>query len=656
MRQRFFYILILTISLISTQTLLGQVRLPRLVGDGMVLQRETPVNIWGWANPGEKVKLSFNSQTFEPITAADGKWKVVLPAQKAGGPFGMEISASNTIKLKNILFGDVWLCSGQSNMELPMSRVAVLYGKEIENCTNPNIRLFQVPVRWNYNNPQDDISGGKWEESNPQNILKYTAVGYFFARDLYEKYKVPVGIIQCAAGGSSAESWISEESLKAFPEQYQIAKQLSDTTYLRNLLASERESQSKWFWELGKNDLGRKNVPWFNPSLDDSSWPDFQLPSSFAEVGMDFKNGVVWFRKQIDLPANCSGKSALLELGRIVDSDSVFVNGTFVGNVTYQYPPRRYNIAPGILKAGKNNITVKVISQSGIGAFIKDKPYQLDIDGQTFDLKGTWKYNIGAKCDPCPSSTFFPGKPLGLYNAMLYPTVNYTLKGMVWYQGESNTSRANEYKSAMATLIGEWRKLWGQGELPFLFVQLPDFLEPKNEPSDGDWATIRDQQLKLLSVPNTAMAVTIGLGEWNDIHPLRKKEVGQRLALAAEKLAYGDQKVVALGPIYQSMKIVGNKIELTFTNCGSGLATNDGKQLKHFAIAGADKKLVWGKAEIKGNKIIVWSDAVAKPKIVRYAWADNPAGANLCNKEGLQASPFTTEEDTFRIWGKQANP
>ncbi|WP_318347271.1 sialate O-acetylesterase [Aquipluma nitroreducens] len=656
MRRRFFYILILAISLISTQTLLGQVRLPGLVGDGMVLQRETPVNIWGWAKPGEKVKLSFNSQTFETITAVDGKWKIVLPKQKAGGPFEIEITASNSIKLKDILFGDVWLCSGQSNMELPMSRVAVLYGKEIENCTNPNIRLFQVPVRWNYNNPQDDISGGKWEESNPQNILKYTAVGYFFARDLYEKYKVPVGIIQCAAGGSSAESWISEESLKAFPEQYQIAKQLSDTTYLRNLLASERESQSNWFRELGKNDLGRKSTPWFNPSLDDSSCPDFQLPSSFAEAGMDFNSGAVWFRKQIDLPDNCSGKSALLELGRIVDSDSVFVNGTFVGNVTYQYPPRRYNIAPGILKAGKNNITVKVISQSGIGAFIKDKPYQLDVDRQTFDLKGTWKYKVGAKCDPCPASTFFPGKPLGLYNAMLSPTVNYTLKGMVWYQGESNTGRANEYKSVMSTLIGEWRKLWGQGELPFLFVQLPDFLESKNEPSEGDWATMRDQQLKLLSVPNTAMAVTIGLGEWNDIHPLRKKEVGQRLALAAEKLAYGDQKVVASGPIYQSMKIVGNKIELTFTNCGSGLATNDGKQLKHFAIAGADKKLVWGKAEIKGNKIIVWSDAIVKPKIVRYAWADNPAGANLCNKEGLPASPFTTEEDTFRIWGKQANP
>jgi len=635
--------LIISILLLHSYTVYGQVRLPKLVSDGMVLQREKPVNVWGWANPGEKVKLRINSHTFKTITSDDGKWKIVLPGQKAGGPFEMEIMASNTIKLKNILFGDVWLCSGQSNMELPMSRVAVLYRKEIESSANPNIRFFQVPVRWDYNNLHEDISGGKWEEANPQSILKYTAVGYFLAHDLYEKYQVPVGIIQCAAGGSCAESWISEVSLKAIPEQHQIAKQLSDTTYMLNLLASEKASQAKWFGELRKNDLGRKGVPWFNPSFDDSSWPTFQLPSSFVEAEMDFRNGAVWFRKQIDLPENCSGRTAILELGRIVDSDSVFVNGTLVGNVSYQYPPRRYNVPSGILKVGKNNITIKVISQSGIGAFIKDKPYQLLVDGQTFDLKGLWKYNIGAKCDPCPASTFFPGKPLGLYNAMLYPMVNYTLKGMVWYQGESNTGRADEYKSVLSILIAEWRKLWGQGELPFLFVQLPDFLEPKNEPSDGDWATMRDQQLKTLSVPNTAMVVTIGLGEWNDIHPLRKKEVGQRLALAAEKLAYGDNEVVASGPTYQSMKIVRNKIELSFANCDSGLGTSDGKLLKHFAIAGTDKKFVWGKAEIKGNKIIIWNDTIAHPEVVRYAWADNPAGANLCNKEGLPASPFTTE-------------
>lgn len=636
--------LLFTFLLLISISAFGQVKLPRLIQDGMILQRDVPAKIWGWASAGEKVSLQFNNLNYNTTTSSDGKWLITLPAQKAGGPYEMEIAGSNRIRLKNILFGDVWLCSGQSNMETPMSRVAVIYGNEIKTCTNSKIRLFQVPVRWNFNTPQQDIQGGKWEEANPQSILKYTAVGYFFARDLYEKYAVPVGIIQCAAGGSSAEGWISEESLKAFPEQYNIARKLSDTTYLKNLCSSEQTAQSKWFSRLAKGDLGRKSTPWLVPKVEDSAWPTFTLPSSFAGSGIDFENGVVWFRKEITLPASCSGKQALLELGRIVDSDSVFVNGRFTGTTSYQYPPRRYNIAPGILKAGKNNITVRVVSQTGEGAFIKEKPYQLDVDGQIYDLKGTWKYNIGVRCDPSPFLTFFPGEPLGLYNAMLSPIVSYALKGMVWYQGESNAGRANQYKAVMSTLIGEWRKLWGQGNLPFLFVQLPDFMEPKKEPSEGGWATLRYQQLQTLSVPNTAMAVTIGLGEKNDIHPIRKKEVGYRLALAAQKLAYGDEKVVSSGPVYQSMKVEGKTVELTFTSCGGGLITNDGKPLKQFAIAGADKKYAWAQARIKGEKVIVWNDTIPNPVAVRYGWADNPEGANLSNSEGLPASPFGTNE------------
>jgi sialate O-acetylesterase len=608
-----------------------EVRLPKLVSDGMILQRETPVKIWGWASVGEKVTLHFNNQSFETVASAIGNWEIILPPQKAGGPFEMQFIADNQITLKNILFGDVWLCSGQSNMELPMRRVATLYQNEIDSSENPFIREFIVPVKWYYIAPQQEILGGKWEEANPQNVLQFSAVGYFFARDLYAKYKVPIGLILCAAGGSCAEGWMSKETLKSFPEQYKIAKQLSDTTYLQKLITTEKEAQWKWFDELGKSDLGRKETPWLTPELDDSNWATFRLPSSFTEVGMDFTNGAVWFRKVIELPENCAGKQALLELGRIVDSDSLFVNGQFVGTTSYQYPPRRYTIAPGIIKSGKNNITVRMVSQSGIGAFIKDKPYQMTVEGKTFDLKGDWKYNIGTKCGPSPSSTYFPGQPLGLYNAMLHPVINYTIKGVVWYQGETNSNWPNNYTKVLSSLIEEWRNLWNLKELPFLCVQLPNYMETKKEPEESNWAILRDQQLKILSIPNTSLIVTIGLGEWNDLHPLRKKEVGQRLALAAEKLAYGEKKVVASGPIYQSMKVKEDKIELTFTNFGSGLITNDGKELKHFAIAGADKKFVWAKAEIKGNKISVWSDILVHPEIVRYAWADNPAGANLYN-------------------------
>lgn len=621
----------------------AEIRLPKVITDGMVLQRETPLNIWGWADAGETVTISLKNQNYETTATTDGRWEILLPAQKAGGPYKMIISGSNEITLNNILFGDVWFCSGQSNMVIPLSRVSPLYAKEIESSANSNIRMFQVPFSWNYNFPQEDIMSGKWEEVNPQNILRHSAIGYFFARDLNAKYNIPIGIIECAVGGTPIEAWMSIETLKKFPEQYKEAKRLSHADYLQFLLESEQEARDRWFIELANNDLGRKEIPWSDPSLDDSAWPAFELPASFQKAKIGIHSGIVWFRKEITLPKDCNGKSALLEMGRIVDSDSIFINGKFVGNITYQYPPRRYNVAPGILKPGKNSIIVKVIGQSFDGGFISDKPYQLTVDGTVYDLKGTWKYQIGAKCGPCPPSTYLPGKPLGMFNAMLAPMTNYTIKGFLWYQGESNTDRAHEYNFALKTLIKEWRDLWELGNLPFLFVQLPEFMEAKNEPLESNWATLREQQLKTLSVTNTAMVVTLGLGEWNDIHPLRKKEVSERLALAAEKLAYR-KNVVASGPLFKSMKVKGNKIEISFTGCGSGLTTSDGKELKYFAVAGIDEEYAWAKAKIKGNRVIVWNDSIKIPIQVRYAWADNPAGANLCNKEGLPASSFQTSE------------
>ncbi|MGE0018381.1 MAG: sialate O-acetylesterase [Draconibacterium sp.] len=626
--------------LIVVYSSFADVRLPKLVSDGMILQRETPVKIWGWADAGEKVNVKFNNQTIETITSTEGKWSVMLAPQKAGGPFEMTISGKNQIHLENILFGDVWFCSGQSNMETTLSRVSPLYEKEIETSANPEIRLFQVPVRWNFTQAQNDIQGGKWEEANPQNILKYTAVGYFFARGLYEKYKIPLGIIQCAAGGSAAESWISEETLRAFPEQHKIAEQLADSAYLSNLLTSERIAGKQWTEELNKNDKSSKL--WASPEFDDSEWSVFQLPGNFKET-IGFESGVIWFRNEIELPENCAGKPAYLEMGRIVDSDSVFVNGIFVGSVSYQYPPRRYNIESGILKPGKNLIAVRIVSQSANGGFIKDKPYQLTIASQKYDLKGSWKYSIAAKAGPAPVSTFLPSKPLGLFNAMLIPANNYTIKGVVWYQGETNAERPAGYAEVLKALIAEWRSLWNNSELPFLCVQLPEFMEAKAEPSESDWAVLRNEQLKILTVPNTSLIVTLGLGEWNDIHPMRKKEVSERLLLAAMKNVYGEKNRVASGPIYKSMKVKGNKIEISFTECGSGLKTADGKEPKYFAIAGTDQKFVWAKAEIRKNKVIVWSEKVQNPVVVRYAWADNPEGANLCNKEGLPASPFTTK-------------
>jgi sialate O-acetylesterase len=315
----------------------------------------------------------------------------------------------------------------------------------------------------------------------------------------------------------------------------------------------------------------------------------------------------------------------------------------FVGTTSYQYPPRWYSLPPNVLKAGPNTVVVRVISNIGKGGFVLDKPYQIVCEGGTIDLKGPWLYRLGARMEPLASQTFIRWKPLGLFNAMLAPLLNYAIKGVIWYQGESNAERPIEYRDLFPAVIRDWRAKWNQGDFPFLFVQLPNFMEAKDQPSESNWALLREAQLRTLSLPRTGMAVAIDIGEWNDIHPLNKKDVGKRLALAAQKVAYADDKVVYSGPIYQSMKVDGDKIIIAFTNTGSGLVAR-GEELKTFAIAGSDKRFVWAKAKIENNRVVVWSEMVSNPVAVRYAWADNPEGANLYNAEGLPASPFRTDE------------
>ena len=369
-----------------------------------------------------------------------------------------------------------------------------------------------------------------------------------------------------------------------------------------------------------------------------------RIPGYWANESLGLVNGVVWFRKEITIPASMAGKQAQLDLGRIVDADSTFINGIFVGTTSYQYPPRRYTISPTVLKEGKNVIVVRVINERGRGGFVEDKPYELIVGSERIDLRGDWQYQLGAKMEPLQGETFIRWKPLGLFNAMISPLLNYQIKGVIWYQGEANVYRPMEYQQLFPALITDWRKHWNQDEFPFLFVQLPNFMPAKPEPSESNWALLRESQLKTLSLPNTAMAVAIDIGEWNDIHPLKKKEVGKRLALAAQKVAYADDQVVFSGPIYESMKIDGNKIILSFTNIGSGLMAKGSGAPKGFAICGADRKFIWAQAKIERDKIVVWNDTISQPVAVRYAWADNPESANLFNAEGLPASPFRTDE------------
>lgn len=639
-------ILISTLLLVLFIALAGysQVRLPKLISDGMVLQRETPLKIGGWASVGEKVTLTFKGQSVSTVTNPEGKWEITLPAQKAGGPFEMEFIASNRILLKDILLGDVWLCSGQSNMEYPMNRLTDKYAQAIEKSENSLIRQFKVPQVFDFKVPHDDYPSGSWVAVNPQTILDFSAVAYFFARDLQEKYNVPIGILNASVGGSPAEAWMSVEALKKFPHYLAEAEKMKDQSYIDQIQTNERKAIGDWYATLNQTDKGLTSDPtWKSPSFDASSWPTMPIPSYWADHGLGEVNGVVWFRKEIQVPASMTGKPVRLLLGRIVDADSVFINGKFVASTSYQYPQRNYLVPAGVLQTGKNTMVVRVINNSGRGGFVKDKPYQLFTESDTILLSGNWQVQLGCTMPPAPGQTAINWKPTGLYNGMLAPANKYTLKGAAWYQGESNAERYEEYTQLLTALITDWRLKRNQGAFPFIIAQLPGFMEAKDQPSESSWASFRNAQLKTLSVENTALTVNIDLGEWNDIHPQNKEEVGRRISMASQKVAYGEKKVVYSGPIYQSMKKGRNQIVLSFSNTGSGLVVKGGGELREFAIAGADGKYVWAKAKIKGNKVVVWNETVTKPSAVRYAWADNPKGANLFNKEGLPASPFIAE-------------
>ncbi|MEN9959994.1 MAG: hypothetical protein RL045_244, partial [Bacteroidota bacterium] len=384
---------------------------------------------------------------------------------------------------------------------------------------------------------------------------------------------------------------------------------------------------------------------WANPAYRPKGWKRYAIPGFWEDQGLRDLNGVVWFRREIDIPSSLAGLPAKLFMGRIVDADQVFVNGEQVGNVTYQYPPRRYTVKKDLLKAGKNLVVIRVTNTAGKGGFVPDKRYEMIVGDRSIDLQGDWEYKVGEVFPPVvekPAPSNFT--PTALYNAMIAPFLDYSLKGIVWYQGETNVWKPEVYQQLLPALAKDWRTQFKQPELPFLCVQLPGFQDRTMLPAESNMAVLREGQLKSLSIPRSAMTVTLDLGEWNDIHPLTKKPIGERLALAARKIAYGEN-LVSSGPIYESNAIEGNRIRLRFRETGSGLAINktDEDELTYFAIAGKDKKFVWGKAIIERNTVVVWSDEITEPMYVRYGWADNPEGANLMNVEGLPASPFRTD-------------
>lgn len=508
----------------------AKVKLPALISDGMVLQREQPVKIWGTADAGESVSVTFMKKKYAATADNNGHWSVTLPSMKAGGPYLMRI---NDIKLNDILIGDVWLCSGQSNMELPVSRVTDMFATEINEYSNERIRQIIIPKVYNFHAPQETLSATSWKPMTQENVMNFSALAYFFAKEMYEKTKVPVGIINSSWGGTPIEAWISEEGLKEFPIYINDKRLYEDDAYCAHIKKLEGESFYRWNLSLYRSDAGlHEKTPWYASNYDDSNWQTVNMFSrTWGNDGLNPIAGSHWLRQNVEIPQTWNNKEVTLRLGCIIDADSVYVNGTFAGTTGYQYPPRIYRIPAGILKPGVNNITVRIISNGGQPEFVQEKPYKLICDDESINLKEEWKYRLGTPMPSAPNMMFFCYKPVCLYNTMIAPLQHYTLRGTVWYQGESNVSRRNEYATLLTAMMTDWRRTFSQPELPFYIVELADYLSKEDISGRKAWAEMRLEQAKAAqTTPNAFLIRNNDLGEWNDIHPLDKKTLGRRVA------------------------------------------------------------------------------------------------------------------------------
>jgi sialate O-acetylesterase len=629
--------IIIAIVFVCTSVFAGAaVRLPRILGDNMVLQRQKEVRVWGWANPGEKVKLSFNGQHVETVTGRSGTWSVTFKPMEHGGPFTMDITGkSNSIQLKNILIGDVWVGSGQSNMEWIMENTDDAE-REIAVADFPMIRLFTVQKDMSAR-PKADLKGGEWQECNSTNVRHFSAVAYYFGKKLHRELDVPIGLINSSWGGTKVEPWISWEVMGREEEFRSLKLEALEKTIVQN------ERNQLRFAEAMKHDRGLAEK-WFSNESKVTGWKPIKLPQEWSRTEIGNTDGIVWFRKEITLSSG-DVADATLSLGPIDDIDYTYVNGTQVGSEGVYNKERVYPVGKALLKEGRNIIVVKVIdNQGGGGLYGTPEQLFLEVNGKRIPLDGAWEWKSSVLTSDFGITDVGPNAyPSQLYNAMIAPIVAYPIRGIIWYQGESNAGASYRYQTLFKALINDWRSKWGY-EFPFFWAQLANFMKAPDQPGESGWAELREAQRMALALPKTGQAVILDIGEANDIHPRNKKDVGERLALNALAVEYGNN-IVYSGPLYQSMEVKDNRAILTFTHTGSGLWSKGNRYgyLNSFAIAGEDRKFYWAKAFIEGDKVVVYHEKVARPVAVRYAWSDNPDDANLYNKEGLPASSFKTD-------------
>ncbi|MFI5188039.1 MAG: sialate O-acetylesterase [Chitinophagales bacterium] len=634
---------LLPLLLISTFQIFANVTLPKLFGDNMVLQRNKPIPVWGWADANEKITVQFDHQTKSIEADKYGNWKINLDKELAGGPYQLVVKGKNMITFKNVLVGEVWICSGQSNMEMPIEGWGKVnnYEQEIAAANYPQVRHIKIPNTIN-SKPQKDISKGEWKICSPGTAGDFTATGYFFARELYDQLKIPIGLINTSWGGTHVETWTSREAFENSDEFKKMIAQMPSIN-LDSLTKVRREASMKKIEMLqGSLPTSAEAADWKNADNDDSKWPQMQLPSLWEQRQLGDLDGVVWFRKTIDVLANDAGKEAILELAMIDDNDITYVNGVKVGGINSYNQHRKYTIPAGVLKAGKNIVAVRVEDTGGGGGIYGDSTgMKLTIDNSVLSLAGNWGFKVeqiyGEANAVSPNSY-----PTLLFNAMVNPLIPFAFEGVIWYQGEANADRAYQYRKAFPLMITDWRKHWGAGNFPFYFVQLASFNDANGNSNKGSrWAELREAQTMTLSLPNTGMAVITDIGNSTDIHPKDKQDVGKRLAAIALHNIY-QKNIVYGGPMYKSMKVENNKIIVSFTNTGSGLMAKGGV-LKGFEIAGYGQQFFSANATIEGDHVVVYSDEINHPVAVRFGWMDDAGQDNLFNKEGFPASPFRTD-------------
>ena len=619
-----------------------------MFGDYMVLQRGKPNAIWGWSEPGDTVKVEIGEHFATAAAGSDGKWQVRIQPPPAGGPYTVKITGRQSVELHEVLVGDVWLCAGQSNMQFPL-QFARNGADEVKAAEHPEIRYFVVGQRAAY--APVAVPHGTWKIVSPSTLGEsrfggISAVAYFFARKLQQSISVPIGLVQDAVGGVPAETFVSAEGLRPLKDfdagiaEVERRHEAGDPEYGNYIM--------HWY---DTYDIGSRGTSWADPTLDDSSWKTVTIPGGFEELGVGDVPSLCWFRKEITLPDPLPEGRTRLYLGQIEKMDTAYINGRQVGASSWVENPRAYFVRDGILKPGRNLITLRVFKVKTDGGFL-GKPDELHLtlgDGTSIPLSGEWKGRVAVDArPPHPLPIGFenlPTMPGVLYMGMLEPVAPLAITGAIWYQGESNTERAYQYRKLLPAMIGDWRKLFGQGDFPFYIVSLPAFQHRSDVPTVDSWTELREAQaLTARNVPHTCLAVTVDTGDPDNIHPRDKEVVGDRLAFCALGEHYG-RDIPYVGPTLSSVDHLPGALKLHFDHTDGGLVVK-GDKPGEFSVAGDDGKWQWADARIEGDAVIVSSQSVPDPKVVRYAWQANPE-ATLFNGAGLPAAPFRTDDQPW---------